>query len=52
MKGARAGAKRRSLAFHLVRALLATVACLYLVVAAAIWSGRRKFCTVRERPSM
>jgi hypothetical protein len=42
MKGARASAKRRSLAFRLVRALLATVACLYLLVAAAIWYGQTK----------
>ena len=40
MKGVRASATRRSLAFRVVRALLVTVACLYLLVAAAIWYGQ------------
>ena len=40
MKGVRASATRRSLAFRVVRALLATVVCLYLLVAAVIWYGQ------------
>jgi hypothetical protein len=36
------GAKRRSVAFRLVRALLATLACLYLLAAVAIWYGQTK----------
>ena len=40
MKGVRASATRRSLAFRVVRALLATVVCLYLLVAAVIWDGQ------------
>ena len=42
MNGARASAKRRSLSFRLVRALLATVACLYVLVAAAIWFAQTR----------
>jgi uncharacterized protein len=42
MNGVPASAKRRSLAFRVVRALLATVACLYLLVAVAVWYAQTK----------
>jgi len=42
MNEARANTKGRPLAFRIVRALLATVACLYLLVAVAIWYAQTK----------
>jgi uncharacterized protein len=42
MNGARASTKGRPLAFRVVRALLATVAGLYLLVAVAIWYAQTK----------
>jgi fermentation-respiration switch protein FrsA (DUF1100 family) len=42
MNGGRASAKRRSLAFRVVRALLATVASLYLLAAAVIWLAQTR----------
>ena len=42
MKGARVSALGRSLAVRVVRALLVTAACLYLLLAAAIWYGQTR----------
>lgn len=42
MDGARVSQKRRSPAFRIVRGLLATVACLYLLVSAALWMAQTR----------